>query len=87
MPLAPQFPKRCNCCRAMHSAAAWAALPRKPDQVVGEPGVDLLILEQRDCPCGSTLAVVVRDDERAPEPKVQMRAPLFAAWLALGGVC
>lgn len=54
----PNFPKRCSCGRE-HSAECWAMLPNRriwPDDSGDSPG---WTLEQRDCPCGSSIAIHV----------------------------
>jgi hypothetical protein len=52
--LEAQFPKRCRTCGVVHSRAGWSALPLHSFQTD-----DVVKLEQRDCPCGSTLVVEV----------------------------
>ncbi len=52
--------KTCGCGR-MHTRAAWRALPFKGTQC---DEVDHL--ELRDCPCGSTIAVVVFRNPELP---------------------
>lgn len=47
------FSKRCACGRT-HNLAAWLALPDR-----GHQKDDVEDLELRDCPCGSTLAVLM----------------------------
>lgn len=53
MVIEQQFPKRCQCCGRTYDERSWAALPR-----IGEPYDDgYVVLELRNCPCRSTLAV------------------------------
>lgn len=47
-----QFPKKCGCCKTVHTEAAWLALPLK-----GHGSG----LEFRDCACRSTLAILVEE--------------------------
>lgn len=50
--LASQFPKRCGCGRS-HVRGDWAALP-----FIGKQVDDFEAIDLRNCPCGSTLAVL-----------------------------
>lgn len=52
-----QFPKRCGCGKTF-TAAEWAALPAPPKG--GIQADEWEIQEVRNCPCGSTLYVVVK---------------------------
>jgi hypothetical protein len=56
MKAAPPFePKYCRCGRAYSMLDTWRALP-----LVGYmPDEDETDLELRNCPCGSTIAIVV----------------------------
>lgn len=59
--------KRCSNCGRTFSATAWAALPCIGTQSDGE-----IMLELRNCPCGSTIAV---DVERLATQKTAEPAP------------
>lgn len=54
--------KVCECCQRGYTDAAWEHLPKRGQQVVssleGESG---FILDLRNCFCGSTLAVEVKE--------------------------
>ena len=51
--------KTCACCGAAHDLAAWLSLRLRGHQIDAVEDLEL-----RDCPCGSTLAVVVLADGR-----------------------
>jgi hypothetical protein len=46
--------KRCGCCGRTHDLASWLALPERGHQADAVEDLEL-----RDCPCGSTLAVLL----------------------------
>jgi hypothetical protein len=48
------FPKRCTCCKRLHTAGQWRALER-----VGDMVDEVEALELRNCRCGSTIAIVL----------------------------
>jgi hypothetical protein len=52
--LEKEFPKRCTVCGRVFSKGSWAELECKGNQ--SDP---CAVLELRNCPCGSTLGVVV----------------------------
>jgi len=57
------FPKHCPCGKS-YTAAAWAALPNKriwPDDMGEKDG---WTLEQRDCSCGSSIAIDIPNPGR-----------------------
>jgi len=56
------FPKLCRVCNTHHALSSWIALPFKGTQKFSDGEV----LELRDCPCGSTLAVVL-----IPSPEIE----------------
>jgi hypothetical protein len=54
--------KRCGCGRTYRTPAEWRALPfcrRTARASRSDDGIE--VLELRNCPCGSTLAIVVRE--------------------------
>jgi hypothetical protein len=53
----PEIVKRCTCCAATYSAAAWALLPFVGNQEAETEDGWPAVLELRNCPCGSTLGI------------------------------
>jgi hypothetical protein len=79
---AGKFPKRCNTCgRVFHDHAEYMASTRALRGGALFDEDDREVHEYRDCPCGSSLLVLV-GDRRDETPFGQRRRRLFDAWLA-----
>lgn len=78
--------KACTCCGAKHTAAGWIALPlvgMKPDLDDNDRPI---VLEFRNCRCGSTLAIE-SPSMKEPKPEVERIDPRDACLDEIAELC